>query len=124
MAKQGSSASSASSSSSIGGGRKPVKCTKTGVKKEILGKERCIYKKPNDRKEYVKYKGDFVTVKEFKEIHKKKTAEKSKKKNAKKADDKKKNAKKADDKKKKSANARKRIKIGGGKKQGRNKKLQ
>lgn len=98
-ARKGSNASSASSSSSIGGGRKPVKCTKTGVKKEILGKERCIYKKPNDRKEYVKYKGDLVTVKEFKEIHKKKTAEKSKDKKVK---DKK--VKKADDKKKKSKN--------------------
>jgi hypothetical protein len=52
----------------IGGGRKPNSCKKTGVKKEILGKERCIYKKPNDKKEYVKYKGDLITVKKLKSI--------------------------------------------------------
>jgi hypothetical protein len=38
------------------------------VKKEILGKERCIYKKTGDRKEYVKYKGNLITVKDYKKI--------------------------------------------------------
>jgi hypothetical protein len=46
---------------------KPVKPTITG-KKEILGKERCIYKKAGDRKEYVKYKRDLITVKDYKKI--------------------------------------------------------
>jgi hypothetical protein len=44
-----------------------TKITKT-IKKEILGKERCIYKKSGDRKEYVKYKGDLITVSEYKKI--------------------------------------------------------
>ena len=35
-------------------------------KKEILGKERCIYKKVGDRKEYVKHKGSFITVRDYK----------------------------------------------------------
>jgi phage-related minor tail protein len=47
--------------------KKPTKPTITG-KKEILGKQRCIYKKAGDRKEYVKYKGDLITVKDYKKI--------------------------------------------------------
>lgn len=35
-------------------------------KKEILGRERCIYKKPGDRKEYLKHKGELITVKDYK----------------------------------------------------------
>ena len=33
-----------------------------------MGQIRCIYKKPNDRKEYVKYKGELVTIKEIRKI--------------------------------------------------------
>lgn len=44
---------------------------KTDIKKEINGRERCIYKIPNDKKEYLKYKGEFITVKKLKEIIKK-----------------------------------------------------
>jgi hypothetical protein len=35
-------------------------------KKEICGRERCIYKKPGDRKEYLKHKGELITVKDYK----------------------------------------------------------
>ena len=41
-------------------------------KKEILGKERCIYKKQGDKREYVKYKSELITVKDFKIIMAKK----------------------------------------------------
>ena len=39
-------------------------------KKIILGKERCIYKIPGSRKDYVKYKGKFIIVKNFIELNK------------------------------------------------------
>lgn len=39
-------------------------------KKNILGKERCIYKKSGDRKEYIKYKGNFIAVREYKKLMK------------------------------------------------------
>ena len=45
-------------------------------KKEILGKMRCIYKIPGDRKEYLKHKGKLITVKEYKELMKAKLKKK------------------------------------------------
>lgn len=64
------------------GGKKSKKLPK----KEILGKMRCIYKIPGDRKEYLKHKGKLITVKEYKELMKaklKKKEAKPKKKEAK-----------------------------------------
>jgi hypothetical protein len=49
--------------SEIGGGY-----TKIKNKKNILGKERCIYKISGNRKEYVKYKGELITVNDYKKI--------------------------------------------------------
>jgi nicotinamidase-related amidase len=45
---------------------------KKAHKKEILGKERCIYKKSGDRKEYLKHKGCLITVSEYKKLMKSK----------------------------------------------------
>jgi hypothetical protein len=51
---------------------KNVKCGralpvyKVSSKKVILGKLKCIYKIPSSRKEYVKYKGRFITVADYK----------------------------------------------------------
>jgi len=53
-----------------GGGNKIKKTTK----KQILGKERCIYKKTGDRKEYVKHKGNLITVKDYRTLMKKKAS--------------------------------------------------
>jgi hypothetical protein len=51
------------------GGSPKIKKT---TKKDVLGKERCIYKISGDRKEYVKYKGGLITLKDYKNIMKKK----------------------------------------------------
>ena len=51
-------------------GKKGGKKSKKLPKKEILGKMRCIYKIPGDRKEYVKHKGKLITVKDYKELMK------------------------------------------------------
>ena len=63
------------------GGKKKVKPVKPAMngKKEILGKQRCIYKKAGDRKEYVKYKGALITVKDYKKIMKDVTVKRNKK---------------------------------------------
>ena len=58
-----------------GGGRKPLNCET----RMILGKERCIYKKSNSSKEYVKYKGKLVTISEFIVLNKKISKTKTKK---------------------------------------------
>ncbi len=54
-----------------GGNINNIKIKKT-AKKEILGKERCIYKKSGDRKEYLKHKGGLITVSEYKKLMKSK----------------------------------------------------
>ena len=54
-----------------GGGN--AKITKKS-KKSILGKDRCIYKKAGDRKEYLRYKGDLITVKDYTKLMKAKAA--------------------------------------------------
>lgn len=54
----------------LGGGK-----YKMHGKKEILGKMRCIYKKAGDRKdrkEYIKHKGNFITLRKFREYNKQK----------------------------------------------------
>jgi hypothetical protein len=37
-------------------------------KKNILGTEKCIYKKQGDRREYIRHKGKLITVKEYRKI--------------------------------------------------------
>ena len=40
------------------------------VKKEVCGKLRCIYKIPGSRKEHLKYKGQLITVADYKRLYK------------------------------------------------------
>lgn len=58
-----------SQTSSLSGG-KPNKQPQQQPKptKILFGKVRCIYKKSGDKKEYVKYKGLLITIKQYKDI--------------------------------------------------------
>ena len=57
-----------SQTSSLSGG-KPNKPHRNQQPTKILfGKVRCIYKKSGDKKEYVKYKGLLITIKQYKDI--------------------------------------------------------
>jgi hypothetical protein len=49
------------------GGKKSSK----HARKEILGKIRCVYKVPGSRKDYIKYKGNLIAVKMYKQLMKK-----------------------------------------------------
>ena len=51
----------------FGGGRK------ASVKKEVCGKLRCIYKIPGSKKEHLKYKGQLITVADYKKLMKAKS---------------------------------------------------
>lgn len=44
-----------------------TKITKS-IKKDILGKSRCIYKKSGDRKQYIKHKGTLITISYYKKL--------------------------------------------------------
>jgi hypothetical protein len=46
---------------------------KASVKKEVCGKLRCIYKIPGSRKEHLKYKGQLITVADYKKLMKAKS---------------------------------------------------
>jgi hypothetical protein len=52
--------------STNGGSKKSSKLPK----KEILGKLRCVYKVPGSRKEHIKYKGQLITVSDYKKLMK------------------------------------------------------
>lgn len=54
---------------SVGGNRKTTTVKKIN-KKTILGKERCIYAIQGDRKEYLRYKGNLIPVKDYKKLMK------------------------------------------------------
>ena len=59
--------------------KKPVVSQKKqSIYKEILGKQMKIYKMPDSRKEYVKYKGDLLHISDYKDLMKQKALAKSK----------------------------------------------
>jgi hypothetical protein len=52
------------------GGNRKTNTVKKINKKTILGKERCIYAIQGDRKEYLRYKGNLIPVKDYKKLMK------------------------------------------------------
>jgi|Laugrespbdmm15sd_2_1035082.scaffolds.fasta_scaffold13259_2 hypothetical protein len=59
--------------------KKPVVSQKKqSIYKEILGKQMKIYKMPDSRKEYVKYKGDLLHISDYKDLMKQKAMVKTK----------------------------------------------
>jgi len=52
------------------GGNRKTTTVKKIRKKTILGKERCIYAIQGDRKEYLRYKGNLIPVKDYKKLMK------------------------------------------------------
>ena len=66
----------------IKGGTKYIKSKRKVkvIKKDVLGKDRNVYKFVGNKKEYIKYKNEFVLLKKYKEIQKKKTKSKKTKK--------------------------------------------
>ena len=59
--------------------KKPVVSQKKqSIYKEILGKQMKIYKMPDSRKEYVKYKGDLHLISDYKDLMKQKAIAKTK----------------------------------------------
>ena len=59
--------------------KKPVASQKKqSIYKEILGKQMKIYKMPDSRKEYVKYKGDLHLITDYKDLIKQKAIAKTK----------------------------------------------
>ncbi len=59
--------------------KKPVVSQKKqSIYKEILGKQMKIYKMPDSRKEYVKYKGELLHISDYKDLMKQKAIAKTK----------------------------------------------
>ena len=59
--------------------KKPVVSQKKeSIYKEILGKQMKIYKMPDSRKEYVKYKGELLHISDYKDLMKQKANAKPK----------------------------------------------
>jgi hypothetical protein len=59
--------------------KKPVVSQKKQIiYKEIFGKQMKIYKMPDSRKEYVKYKGELLHISDYKDLMKQKAMAKTK----------------------------------------------
>ena len=59
--------------------KKPVVSQKKkSIYKEIFGKQMKIYKMPDSRKEYVKYKGELLHISDYKNLMKQKAIAKTK----------------------------------------------